>query len=45
MKMLDEERTLYRENMKQLQKQLKEKCDKDLAEMTKSMSDTCLAKE
>jgi hypothetical protein len=43
--MLDEERALYRENVKQLQKQLKEKCDKDLAEVTKSMNDTYRAKE
>jgi hypothetical protein len=43
--MLDGERQLYRENMKQLQKQLKEKCDKDLAEVTKSTNDICLAKE
>jgi hypothetical protein len=44
-KMLDEQRTLYRENMKQLQNQLKEKCDKDLADVTKAMNDVCLAKE
>jgi hypothetical protein len=31
--------------MKQLQNQLKEKCDKDLAEVTKAMNDTYLAKE
>ncbi len=43
--MLEEEKQLYRENMIPLQKQLKEKCDKDLAEVIKSMNDTCLAKE
>jgi DNA topoisomerase IB len=43
--MLDEERALYRENVKQLQKQLKKKCDKDLADVTKAMNDICLAKE
>ncbi len=31
--------------MKQLQNQLKEKCDKDLADVTKAMNDICLAKE
>ncbi len=43
--MLEGERQLYRENMKLLHKQLKEKCNKDLAEVTKSMNDVCLAKE
>ena len=31
--------------MKLLQNQLKEKCDKDLADVTKLMNNTCLAKE
>jgi hypothetical protein len=43
--MLEGERKLYRENMKLFQKELKEKCDKDLEEVSKSMNDIYTAKE
>jgi hypothetical protein len=45
MDMLEGERKLYRENMKQLQKQLKEKFDKDLAEVSKTMKGLYSVKE
>jgi hypothetical protein len=45
MDMLEEEKQLYRENGKLLHKQLKEKCDKDLAEVSKSMQGICAAKD